>query len=249
MQVVVNGLMTHYQMHGTGKLVLVLHGWGDSLLGSLELQKELAQHYTVLAPDLPGFGNTQAPPTGWDLDDYANFVEALLKKLKLSSLYAVIGHSNGGAIAIRATATGKLHPERIVLLATAGIRSGKTLRRLGLQTLAKVGGMATIGLPERYRRNLRQQLYKSAKSDLLAVEHMQETFKKTVRQDVQQDAGKLEQPTLLIFGKDDEAVPLYMGQLYHELIKNSELQVVPAGHFVHLEQPVQVSSLIKDFLQ
>lgn len=250
MQVIVNGLMTNYQLQGKGKLVLVLHGWGDSSIGSLALQKALAKRYTVLAPDLPGFGKTQTPETGWDLDNYADFVSALLKKLDVGELYAIIGHSNGGTIAIRATATGKLQPQKLVLMASAGIRTGKTWRRLGLQIVAKVGNAATIWLPKRTRRRLRQQLYKSAGSDLLVVEHMQATFKKTVRQDVQADAAQLTQPTLLIFAAGDRDVPLAMGRRYHELIKQSELQVVPdSGHFVHLDQPAKTLQYIEEFLQ
>ena len=156
MQVVVDNLLTNYQLQGKGKLVLFLHGWGDSSQGSLALQNELTKSYTVLAPDLPGFGKTQAPDKGWDLDDYAHFIKSFLDKLRLEQPYAVIGHSNGGAIAIRASAQKILEPHKIVLLAAAGIRSDGSLKRGLLQVLAKTGNIATIGLPERYRRNLRE---------------------------------------------------------------------------------------------
>lgn len=249
MQVVVNDLLTNYQLQGKGKLVLLLHGWGDSSAGSLALQQALATQYTVLAPDLPGFGKTQAPPTGWDLDDYAVFVQALLEKLGHQELYAVIGHSNGGAIAIRAIATNKLQPQKLVLMAAAGIRSGQTWRRVLLQVLAKTGNLASIGLPERYRNNLKRQLYKSAGSDLLAVEGMEETFKKTVRQDVQADAKTITQPTLLLFAEKDEAVPIYMARRYEELLPNSQLHLVAgAGHFVHLDAPDETLKTVEEFL-
>ena len=249
MQVVVDNLLTNYQLQGKGKLVLFLHGWGDSSQGSLALQNELTKSYTVLAPDLPGFGKTQAPDKGWDLDDYAHFIKSFLDKLRLEQPYAVIGHSNGGAIAIRASAQKVLEPHKIVLLAAAGIRSDGSLKRGLLQVLAKTGNIATIGLPERYRRNLRESLYKSAGSDALLVEGMKETFKKTVRQDVQADAKVLQQPTLLVYGAQDKAVPPYMGERYAQLIQNSSLQMIEAGHFVHLDKPAEVTSLIQDFLR
>lgn len=250
MQVVVNNLLTHYQLQGTGKLVLFLHGWGDNSQGSTALQAQLAKNFTVLAPDLPGFGKTQAPTEGWDLDNYAQFINALLTKLDLSQPYAVIGHSNGGAVAIRATALGELQPQKLVLLAASGIRAGKTVKKGLMQVLAKTGNVATIGMPERYRQTLRRQLYKSAGSDMMVVPGMQDTFKKTIKQDVQAEAAEITLPTLLIFGEQDKDVPPFMGQRYHELIKNSELHMLPGtGHFVHLDQPDEVVKLTEDFLK
>jgi pimeloyl-ACP methyl ester carboxylesterase len=249
MQVVVDNLLTNYQLQGTGKLVLFLHGWGDSLVGSLALQKELASKYQVLSVDLPGFGKTQAPSSAWDLDNYSNFLTSLLTKLELGQPYAMIGHSNGGAVTIRAAALGAVNPEKIVLLAASGIRSGGSVRKTALKLLAKLGNAATIGMPERYRSALRKQLYKSAGSDMLVVEGMQETFKKTVKQDVQAEAAELTQPTLLVFAENDKAVPPFMAERYKSLIKNSELHMIAdAGHFVHLDQPAQVTKLVKDFL-
>ncbi|MGH7193731.1 MAG: alpha/beta fold hydrolase, partial [Candidatus Saccharimonadales bacterium] len=95
MNVVVDNLLTDYSLSGKGRLVLLLHGWGDSSKGLAGLQRRLSDGYEVLALDLPGFGGTQAPADVWNLDDYARFVAAALKKLKLGQPYAVIGHSNG----------------------------------------------------------------------------------------------------------------------------------------------------------
>lgn len=248
MQAVVNNLLTNYQLQGKGKLVLLLHGWGDGSEGSQALQAELAKSYTVLAPDLPGFGKTQVPIEPWDLDNYAQFIAELLNKLQLQQPYAVIGHSNGGAIAVRAISVKLLQPQKLVLLASAGIRDSGSARRGLLHVLAKTGNLATIGLPERYRRSLRQQLYKRAGSDMLVVEGMEATFKKTIRQDIQADAKSVTQPTLLIFGNHDPAVPPFAGERFKSLIKNASLQMIDAGHFVHLDQPQQTIKLIQDFL-
>src|SRR5438105_2284867 len=109
--------MTNYQLSGKGRLVLLLHGWGDSLATWKDLQKKLASNLQVLALDLPGFGNTEAPKAVWDLDNYAQFVADFLQKLDLDQPYAVVCHSNGGALAIRAVSLGKLQPKKLVLLA------------------------------------------------------------------------------------------------------------------------------------
>ncbi|MDL2341918.1 MAG: alpha/beta hydrolase [Patescibacteria group bacterium] len=248
MNVVVNDLLVHYELQGQGKPVLLLHGWGDSLTGLTGLRKSLATSFQVVSLDLPGFGTTQTPKTVWNLDNYAQFLQAFLAKVDCTP-YAVIGHSNGGALAIRAISLQQLQPEKLVLLAASGIRAGNSGRRLALKVIAKAGNATTIWLPKPTRQRLRKQLYGAAGSDLLVVEHLQETFKETVRQDVQADAARLTLPTLLIYADQDQAVPLQDGRTYQSLIKNSKLEVITgAGHFVHLDKSDQVNRLIEEFL-
>lgn len=250
MQVVVDNLVTNCELTGSGKLVLLLHGWGDSLQGMEDLHRNLAKHYRVLSVDLPGFGSTEAPKDVWNLDDYSNFVADLLKKLDLPNLYAVVGHSNGGAILIRAISLGLLKPKKVVLLAASGVRSNQYAKRFAFKVMAKTGNAATIWMPEKYRQALRKSLYGAAGSDLLVMPQLQETFKKTVRQDVQDDASTISMPTLLIYAHDDQAVPSSSGQRYQQLIANSRLEIIhEAGHFVHLDQPDKVTSLIEEFLK
>jgi len=247
--IVVNGLLTNYQLQGKGKLVLLLHGWGDSSKGLADLQIALGKTYQVLALDLPGFGGSQPPKKAWNLDDYADFLAAVLKKLELKQPYAIVGHSNGGAVAIRAVGQDKLRPQKLVLLAASGIRHKHGARKAVLRAVAKTGKLATARLPGRFRQALRQSLYTAAGSDLLVVPGMEGTFKRTVAQDVQADAASIDEPTLLIFGEQDKAVPPADGERYHQLLVNSQLEVLQGvGHFVHLEQPTQVAKRIQDFL-
>ena len=123
MNIIVDQLLVHYQLTGKGKLVLLLHGWGDSASGLSDLQKDLSDDYKVLSLDLPGFGATQAPKEVWDLDNYSSFVSNVLQKLELGQPFAVIGHSNGGALTIRAVSLKKLQPQKIILLAASGVRT------------------------------------------------------------------------------------------------------------------------------
>jgi pimeloyl-ACP methyl ester carboxylesterase len=250
MQIVIDDLLVHYNLSGKGKLLLLLHGWGDSATGLASLHKRLAAKYQVLSPDLPGFGNSQAPNAVWDLDNYADFLQALLDKLEFKQLYAVIGHSNGGALAVRAVSLGRLKPHKLVLLAAAGVRTNNQLKRLFLKIIAKTGNIATLWLPERQRQNLRKSLYGVAGSDMLTVPELQDTFKKTVRQDIQADAVTIDVPTLLVFAANDDAIPVADGRQYKQLIKNSRLEIInDAGHFVHLDKPAEVESLVEEFLK
>lgn len=245
----VDDLVTQYSLTGEGEVILLLHGWGDSSLGLINLNAQLTKNYCVVALDLPGFGGTQLPQHVWGLDDYASFVHDFMAKLGFDHPFAIIGHSNGGAIAIRGCALKLFKPTKLILLAASGVRTTHSKRRLLFNVIAKIGTTTTFWLPAHYRQTLRARLYNAAGSDLLAVGGLQETFKKTVRQDVQADAAQLVLPTLLIYAANDQAVPVEYGQRYHSLIKSSQFEIIKgAGHFVHLDQPAQVQQLIEKFL-
>jgi pimeloyl-ACP methyl ester carboxylesterase len=249
MQVIVDALLTHYEQNGTGKIVLLLHGWGDSAQGLVGIQKHLSKQYRVIALDLPGFGSTQAPRETWGLDDYGKFVANFLSKIGAKDIWAVVGHSNGGGIAIRSIARDWLRPERVVLLAAAGIRGEYKGRNKLYRMIAKTGKLATKPLPKSAQTQLRKKLYTTIGSDMLVAEHLEETFKRIVGDDVREDAPKILVPTLLIYGEADTQAPVWYGEQYHELIPDSTLEVLPGvGHFVHLERPVVVDTAITRFL-
>lgn len=250
MQVIVDSLLTHYETHGKGKTVLLLHGWGDSAAGLAGLQKALAKKYKVIALDLPGFGGTQAPDAVWGLDDYAYFVDHFLAKIEVKQLKAIIGHSNGGAIAIRGMARGWLSADNLVLLASAGIRGEYKGRVKALRLITKAGKALTTPLPKSVKQRLRKKVYATVGSDMLVAEHLQETFKKVVTDDVREDAARLALPTLLIYGDQDDATPVRYAEMFHDAIKTSELEILTnVGHFVHLDEPDKVTKLIEGFLK
>lgn len=250
MQVVVDSLLTHYEKSGHGKkTILLLHGWGDSLATFKQLQTTLAKSYGVISLDLPGFGASQAPKAVWNLNDYATFLSNFLQKIDNSLVYAVVAHSNGGALAIVGISQHKLVADKLVLLAASGIRDRQNMRRFITKIVAKAGKLLTFWLPEHHKQRLRKKLYGTVGSDMLVAPHLVETFKQTVRQDVQADATHLTIPTLLIYGADDTATPPEYGRTYQRLIKGSRLEIVDgAEHFVHHDRPEQVEQLIEGFL-
>jgi pimeloyl-ACP methyl ester carboxylesterase len=249
MQVITQGLLTTYESSGQGKVVVLLHGWGDRASGLDDLRHVLSKRFKVLAPDLPGFGGTQAPSAIWGLDEYANFVSAFLKKLEIKQVYAFVAHSNGGAIAIRGLANGSLESEKLVLLASAGIRGTYSGRVKAIRYVTKVGKLLTAPLPGKAKKRLRTRVYQTVGSDMLVAEHLQETFKRVVTDDVRADAAHIAQPTMLIYGENDTATPVRNGQLLHEALADSTLEVIgEAGHFVFLDRPHEVQKAIEGFL-
>lgn len=249
MQVVVNSLMTQYERIGKGKSIVVLHGWGDSSAGWRQVAKELAERFEVITVDLPGFGGTQTPKEAWSLNDYAVFVGAFLKKIRVQA-YAMIGHSNGGAIAIRGIAGKYMTADKLVLIDSAGIRTEYVGRKKALRLITKTGKILTKPLPASIRKQLRRKVYQKVGSDMLIVERLQETFKQIVTDDVQKDAAMLTLPTLLIYGDDDLSTPVQYGRIFHHLIAGSRLEVIPgAGHFAHLDKTETVLQMIGEFLR
>lgn len=249
MQVMVDGLLASYEAAGKGKTVVLLHGWGDRAAGLQNVRQTLAKQFRVIVPDLPGFGGTQISANVWGLDEYAAFVAHLLEKLDIKDVYAIVGHSNGGAIAIRGVSSGVLPAKRLVLLASAGIRGEHVGRQRMLQSATKVGKFLTLPLPDSAKRALRRQLYHMVRSDMMVAEHLQETFKKIVSEDVRKDAATIAIPTLLIYGEKDRSTPIRYGELLHQRIGGSKLVVLPGtGHFVHIDRPAEVTKAIEEFL-
>ncbi len=249
MQVIVDNLMTSYSSEGKGPVVLMLHGWGDSKETFDSLAKELASTYCVVRVDLPGFGGTEAPPIAWGLDDYSSWVEDFVSKLKVESIYAVVGHSNGGAIAIKSLSQGYIDSKKLVLLASAGIRSKDSTKKIVNKAIAKIGKVSTVWLPKNIRQKLRSKMYKTMGSDILVAPHLEESFKKVVSEDILEQAKKITVPTLIIYGDEDTYTPPAFGKLFRDNILGSKFIILPkVGHFVQQDAEESVNQAVKDFM-
>lgn len=249
MPVIVDDLLISFESYGSGPVIVLLHGWGDAARGLRPLAEALAKHYRVIVPDLPGFGDSEVPPVAWGLNDYAKFLGSFLHKMDVEP-YALIGHSNGGAIAIRALAMDTVRAQKVVLLASAGVRSTYRGRKRFLRLIAKVGKVLVWPLPGRLKQRLRKKVYKAIGSDMFVAEHLQQTFKKIVTDDVLADAPKIHAPTLLIYGEQDDATPPAYGRQFQQRIPHATLRLLPqAGHFVHRDAERQVTDLVEEFLR
>ena len=230
MQVVINNLITNYEDTGSGKVLLLLHGWGDNL-NTFDSLVPFLSGFRIIRLDLPGFGQTDNPPKPWNVDDYVSFVSSFLAKLNINVDF-LLGHSFGGRIAIKGVALGELRCNKLILINSAGIAKGNSL----VNVLSK----PFKWLPQ----SLKIIFYRIVGSDYADREELKETFANIVSEDLKEYAKMINTPTLIIWGGGDKSTPLADGKTFNELIVGSKLQVISGGHFVHQEKPKEVASLI-----
>jgi magnesium chelatase accessory protein len=102
LSVKVGELDWHIQVAGRGPTILLLHGTGSSAHSWADLLPTLAEVATVVVPDLPGHGfTTGATQASLTLPHIAADLDALLGVLQLPPVTVIVGHSSGGALAVR----------------------------------------------------------------------------------------------------------------------------------------------------
>ncbi len=107
-----------YATLGAGPAVLLLHGLGGSADFWRPLADDLASRYTLIIPDLLGFGFSAKPSEGYALHRHVAAVAAVLRHSGHARARAVVGHSCGGVVALGLLASGLLRAERLALAAT-----------------------------------------------------------------------------------------------------------------------------------
>ena len=100
-----NGIQIHYVIGGDGPPLLLLHGYPQTLFIWNQMVHKLAQHFTVIASDLRGYGKSDCPPSDPDHYNYSKREMArdqveLMKHLGFTEFY-LAGHDRGGRVAHR----------------------------------------------------------------------------------------------------------------------------------------------------
>jgi pimeloyl-ACP methyl ester carboxylesterase len=249
MQVIVDDLNIGYDEYGaSGKVLVLLHGWGANRKSMHGLAVSLSNRYKVIVPDVPGFGESGKPLTTWGLDEYAQFVMGFARKIGVAKVYGIIGHSNGGAIAIKLASIG-FDCDILVLLAASGIKSRDKGKKLAYKVLTKTGRKATSILPKTVQSKIRSKWYDHLGSEIYHAPGMEKIFKKVAGEDLVIDSAMISAKTLLIYGSEDQATPPVYGRTYHEAIDGSKLDIIEgAGHDVYHDKPNIVKPIILDFL-
>lgn len=229
------------------KVVYILHGWAISSENETKWEKvrallDKSGVETIFLP-LPGLSTPLKK--AWTLDDYSAWLHTQLPKNKKVIL---LGHSFGGQLAVRFTAT---HPENVallILIASAGIRDFSfpaVAKRSFFYGVAKLGGFA------KKNQTLASLLYKLAReSDYhTATPVMKKTMSAVIADEVRNDLAKIDCPTLVVWGKRDKVTPYKNTTLFLD-IKNSSLVTVPeARHSPQFTHPEFVAKSIVRFLE
>jgi pimeloyl-ACP methyl ester carboxylesterase len=237
--------------------ILVLHGWGSNSLRWQRVKELLEEKgIEVLILDLPGFGITPSPDRPWGRDDYISWILQRVSEKKWPK-FNLLGHSFGGGLAVKIAANPALFQkgggvEKLILCAPAIIRR-KSIKSYLFYWLAFLG-KKIFSLPSLKKLSplAKKLIYKLAgtKDYYLADGMMKEVMKKTWKEeDLLPALEKIEIPTLILWGKKDDTLPLKDAYRIKEKIKSSELKIIPrAGHSPHREIPEELVKFIIGFL-
>lgn len=231
----------NYIRYGNNKnrTIVMLHGWGQNI----EMMKFIGDKLDedVLIIDLPGFGKSKEPDTVLSIYDYANLVHDLISNLEIKNII-LIGHSFGGKIALAYASKYKV--EKLVLLASPfkSKENKINIRAKVLKKLKKVPGLNK--LEEFAKKHIGSTDYKNASGI------MREILVKHVNLDITEDVKKITCPTLIIWGDNDECVPVSDGKLLEKLINDSGLIVFEGcTHYAYLERLDQLIRILNEFFK
>ena len=251
MLIQIQGLDTFYQVEGQGEPVVLLHGWGASSQSLGKVATCLLPTFRVVSVDLPGFGWSQAPPKAWGAADYALHVRDFLDEIGLAQV-AILGHSNGGRIAIHIAAHTPARVSRLVLVASAGVRPKRGpryhLRVAITKTLGQLSALPGFrGLGERLLSRWRAKV---GSRDYRAAGRLRPTLVKLVNEDLTPILAKIEAPTLLLWGDQDQEVRRPAIEVMAATIPRARLVVFPgAGHFPFQDAPEVFCRTLMSFLR
>jgi len=111
----VDGVRLHYLTAGRGPAVILLHGYGETSRMWKPILPLLAERFTVIAPDLPGIGDSAIPADGLDMKTAAMRIHALARKLGVEKA-RVVGHDIGLMVAYAYAAQFPGETEKLVVM-------------------------------------------------------------------------------------------------------------------------------------
>jgi pimeloyl-ACP methyl ester carboxylesterase len=116
----IHGYKRAYRIAGSGPAILLIHGIGDNSTTWNTIQANLAQRFTVIAPDLLGHGQSDKPRADYSVAAYANGMRDLLSVLDIERV-TIVGHSLGGGVAMQFAYQFPQLVERLILVSAGGV--------------------------------------------------------------------------------------------------------------------------------
>ena len=250
----VGSSQVHYLCGGQGEPLIVVHGGGGGALTWLKTAQRLAGKYRVYVPDLPGFGESDAPQHSCGAADFVSFIEGFSSHLGIDRFH-LMGHSFGGGIALNYALAFPHRVMRLVLVSSIGL--GKDIALwvrifstppfcISLGTVAmflqKLVGKAAriIHVPFKILNPLTR-----AKMNVgLSMTTL--NGQTTVLLD---RISELVMPVMLIWGAGDNIVPVRHAYNAAELIPDSRVHVFDGcGHSVYRQRYREFSDVLDTFL-
>ena len=252
-----HGQSIAYQKLGEGKPLIILHGWGSSARVMMPIATNLQAIRTSYVLDLPGFGDSPDPSRAWSIDDYADAIEAFIKQFE--EPVDVLVHSFGGRIILKlcARSFGKECIQKVLITGGAGMKPRRSAKFYFKKYLAKTlkapfvllpGGLKDRSLNWLRTTELWKSLGSSDYSKLSGV--MRETFVKSVTEYLESSLPQISHETLLLWGRNDDATPVYQGERIEKGIEKAALVVIEdAGHYAFLDKPKQFAAIAQAFFK
>jgi len=235
------------------KSILLLHGLGGSLERWSKIIPFFSNHYRLIMPDIVGFGYSDKPHVEYSVDFFIKFIENFLQALNIDNLY-VIGSSFGGLLALEFAIKFPKKVDKLVLLSPAGMMNRVT-STLNLYISAALYptfyNVATAYYEMVYDPRTVTEASIKDFINRMSLNNSKYAFMSTLislknNPDLK-DRLKINIPTLLIWGKEDQLMPLKYAKDFK--IPNSKLVIFNnCGHYPHVEKVEEFNKIVFQFL-
>ena len=224
--------------------LLFVHCWGVSSAAFGAFFDHLAEHYRVVAPDLPGFGRSPAPEGAVSYERYADVLARVLDDLGIGRAH-VAGLSMGGGIALTFAAR---HPERVrklVLMAPTGCPE-VSLPRLACNRMIELAEQALRPA----QLHGKAPVARSFAANLLRhPATLAATLRLVAGCDILEEMRRVTAPTLLLWGGRDRTIPSRLATRFIERLPGASLHLMPeCFHEMATGRPDETARIIHDFI-
>lgn len=240
-----DGTLIHYKDWGTGPVVVFSHGWplqGDAWEDQMMF---LATNgYRVIAHDRRGHGLSSQPWTGNDMDTYADDLATLMDALDLKGA-TMVGHSTGGGEVARYIGRhGSKRVAKAVLVGAVPPQMVKSANNPNGLPMSVFDGIRSSVLADRsqFFKDLTTPFYGYNRPGSKPSQGVRDTFwaqgmqcgiknaydciKQFSETDFTEDLKKMDMPTLIVHGSDDQIVPIdTSGKASAKIVKNAKLLI------------------------
>ena len=232
---------------GQGETLILLHGLFGTLDNFQYLLKDFGKTYNVIAPIMPVF---ELPLRHVSVAGLVDFMAGFVDFKKLSKFH-ILGNSLGGHIALLYALKEPSHILSIILTGSSGLYEkamGTTFPRREDKEYIRKKIQSTFYDPASASDAMIDEVF-AAVNDRGKLIRAISMAKSALRHNLADKLGQIKNPALLIWGKQDEITPPFVGEKFKELLPNSTLFFIDkCGHAPMLERPVEFNKYLADFL-